>query len=85
MKIEFSKHALERMNVRNISKNDVEEVLRNFNFKEKQDIETEIFSKILVKENKTFLYRVFVNTTKNPWLVITVYRTSKIEKYGNQI
>lgn len=30
---------------------------------------------------KMFLIRVFVNTLKNPNLVITVYRTSKIDKY----
>ena len=30
---------------------------------------------------KPYLLRVFVNTCKEPWLIITVYKTSKIEKY----
>ncbi len=85
MKIEYSKHALEQMKIRGISKSDVTKVLNNFDLSENQDIETIIFSKILIKSNKAYLYRVFVNTTKNPQFVITVYRTSKIEKYGNKI
>lgn len=32
-------------------------------------------------EQQNFLVRVFVNIIKQPNLVITVYRTSKIEKY----
>ena len=85
MEIEFSIHALERMKNRGISKSDVKEVLKNFDSLLKQDINIKIFSKILIKSNKTWLYRVFVNTTKKPQLVITVYRTSKIEKYGYKI
>ena len=82
MKIEFSIHALERMEIRGISKSEVTEVLENFDSSENQDIETKIFSKILIESNKTYLYRVFFNTTKNPQLVITAYKTTKIEKYG---
>jgi len=29
------------------------------------------------------LYRIFVNVCKTPALIITGYRTSKIEKYEN--
>ena len=29
-----------------------------------------------------WVYRVIINTNKNPNLIITVYRTSKIEKYS---
>lgn len=32
-------------------------------------------------DERNFLVRVFVNIIKQPNLVITVYRTSKIEKY----
>jgi hypothetical protein len=36
----------------------------------------------LIKEgNLKYLYRVFVNICKQPDLVITAYKTSKIEKY----
>lgn len=33
-------------------------------------------------EARTYLVRVFVNILKKPNLVITVYRTSKVDKYG---
>lgn len=82
MEFEFSLHALERMEIRGISKSEVKEVLKNFDSEIKQEKEIRIFSKLIVKENKTWLYRVFVNTIKRPHLVITVYKISKIEKYG---
>lgn len=82
MKIDFSLHALERMTARNITKNNVLNVVQYYDFIEEQDEKTTIYSKIIRKENKTYLYRVFLNTTSNPVNVITVYRTSKIEKYG---
>ena len=83
MEFDFSDHALERMKVRNIKKADVLIVLQNFDFSVVQDEQTKIYSKLIKTENKDFIYRVFVNEKLNPAKVITVYRTSKIEKYGN--
>jgi hypothetical protein len=37
--------------------------------------------KLFELEETKYLVRVFINVTKTPNLVITVYRTSKIEKY----
>jgi hypothetical protein len=82
MKFEYSLHALERMKARGISAEDVKEVLENFDIKESQDFTITVFSKIMEKNNKLYLYRVFVNEAKKPSVVITVYRTTKIEKYG---
>jgi hypothetical protein len=82
MKFEYSIHALERMKARGISAEDVKEVLENFDIKESQDFTITVFSKIMEKNNKLYLYRVFVNEAKKPSVVITVYRTTKIEKYG---
>jgi hypothetical protein len=82
MKFEYSIHALERMKARGISAEDVKEVLENFDIKESQDFTVTVFSKIMEKNNKLYLYRVFVNEAKKPSVVITVYRTTKIEKYG---
>ncbi|MFW5756941.1 MAG: DUF4258 domain-containing protein [Tangfeifania sp.] len=82
MKVEFSIHALERMNARGISKDDVIKTLSHHDFVNEQDAETNVYSKVLIKNNKKYLYRVFVNELKKPSLVITVYRTSKIGKYG---
>jgi hypothetical protein len=85
MKVEFSIHALDRMVSRSITKQEVLEVLNNYDSMIDQDEETRIFLKLVVESNKPYLYRVFINKSKKPWLVITVYRTSKIEKYGYKI
>lgn len=82
MKFEYSLHALERMKARGILTEDVKEILDNFDIKESQDFTITVFSKIMKKNNKLYLYRVFVNETKQPPVVITVYKTTKIEKYG---
>jgi hypothetical protein len=82
MKFRFSAHANERMKARGISKEEVKEVILQFDKKENQNFATTVFSKLLNKNNKLYLYRVFVNETKQPPVVITVYRTTKIEKYG---
>jgi hypothetical protein len=79
----FTKHALTEMNRREISQEDVKAILA-------EPEQTE-----LVRENravyqakldmgepqKTFLLRVFVDIDRKPPHVVTVYRTSKIEKY----
>lgn len=82
MKIDYSLHAKERMNARGITKNDVLNVVQYYDFIDEQDENAIIYSKIITKKNKKYLYRVFVNRLLNPAKVITVYRTSKIEKYG---
>jgi len=82
MKVDFSIHALERMDSRGITKDDVIKVLLSHDFVNEQDAGTNVYSKLLIKNNKKYLYRVFVNELKKPSLVVTVYRTSKIEKYG---
>ena len=79
--IEFSKHALERMRQREITQNQVRTVIR----KPDSVVETgdrSIYQSLMESESgNTYLYRVFVNTKKEPNLVITVYKTSKVEKY----
>jgi hypothetical protein len=63
----------------------IEEILKS---KEKKIIKAgniDIYQKIVIEIDKPYLYRVFVNNTKKPLLVVTVYKTSKIEKYENQI
>jgi hypothetical protein len=73
------------MNARGILKEDVTAFLKNYDSLSIQDIETAVYTKLVVENNKTYLYRIFVNTTKKPVIVITVYKTSKIEKYGYQV
>ena len=44
-----------------------------------------IYQKIVLEKDKPYLYRVLVNSEKNPPLVITAYKTSKTDRYENQI
>lgn len=81
MLFSFSKHALEQMNLRSISIEQVSTVLQN---PDKIEIESEgqhIFQKTIHLEERNYLIRVFVNVDKAPPLIKTVYKTSKIGKY----
>ncbi len=78
MKFKFSKHALEQMALREISKPIVEKVLTAPGEIKKEGYNTVYQS--IVKEGK-YLIRIFVNEETNPKLIITVYKTSKIKKY----
>ena len=76
----FSQHDLDQMEARGISKETVENILANPD----QILTLEdltVFQQVVSKEKPLFLIRVFVNIRKNPNLVVTVYRTSKISKY----
>jgi len=77
MNFVFSKHALEQMELRSISKSIVEEILAS-----PDQIKAEA-GKIVyqsVVEKGRYLIRIFVND-ESPKTVITVYKTSKISKY----
>ncbi len=85
MQIEFSNHALSRMNDRNIEKENVFSVVKLPDFIFEHDKEIRIYTKLVVEGSKRYLYRVFVNCAKKPALIITVYKTSKFGKYGYKI
>jgi uncharacterized protein YpmB len=80
MNFEFSKHALEQMRERRINIAIAEKILTS-----PDQILTEndkkIYQSIVGMEGKNYLIRIFVNNLKQPNLVITVYKTSKISKY----
>jgi hypothetical protein len=71
---------------RGIKKELVEQIIHNPDSIISQDKELRIYSKLvneLVNESsKDYLYRVFINILKKPKLVVTVYKTSKTQKYG---
>jgi len=79
--IKFSKHALLRMKQRGITENQVNKVIRKpDSIIEKGD--RKIYQSLIESsQGKSYLLRVFVNTNKSPNLIITVYKTSKIDKY----
>jgi hypothetical protein len=69
------------MHLRGISKPLVESILKEPEQRIEQDQFT-VFQSIKTDENnEIFLIRVFVNERKTPNVVITVYKTSKIQKY----
>ncbi len=79
---EISRHAINEMSVRQIPSEIVKEIVLRPQQTYPQDDEIEIRQSIIEFEGQgNYLVRVFVNIKKNPNLVITVYRTSKINKY----
>lgn len=70
------------MLLRGIAEFQVEEVLENPDSVIERAADQLVFQKILAFENgENFLLRVFANPLKNPVLIITVYKTSKLDKY----
>ena len=74
----FTKHALEQMELRKIPKSIVEKILANPG-QIKNEERKKVYQSIVEKGN--YLIRIFVNHKKNPKVIVTVYKTSKISKY----
>jgi Domain of unknown function (DUF4258) len=82
MDFKFSNHALEEMQRRNIPISFVEAVLHNPQQVLQQNAEITIYqSQLDFGTAKLYLIRVFINTSLNPAIIVTVYRTSQIQKY----
>ena len=80
MEYTISQHASKQMTKRGISKAIVNNVLNQPDQLISKANYT-IYQSILKENDKRHLYRVFVNTNKKPCVVITVYKTSKTDKY----
>lgn len=85
MKYKFSLHAEQQLVNRRISKSDIQEVLIHPDFVHIESDCLNVYNKVLLFGDIPYLYRVFVNTCKSPNLIITAYRTSKRNKYENNI
>ncbi|WP_072621114.1 DUF4258 domain-containing protein [Spirulina major] len=82
MKFRLSIHALGEAKKRKIPIPFIEAVLEQPEQIIQQDSEVTIYqSKIDFGTGKLYLLRVFINTTVDPAVVITLYRTSQIKKY----
>lgn len=77
----FSKHAIERCKTRNIYEKEVYSAIRYPDSVINESDCKRIFHKLIEENNTTVLLRVFVNTCKEPNLIITAYKTSKKDKY----
>ena len=81
----FSEHALVQIHKRNL---DIQFIENTVDIPDKilvGDPEIIVYQKIGSDNNKSYLYRVFVNILKRPPVIVTVYKTSKIMKYENQV
>ena len=77
----FSEHAVERMRSRKISDSEIRIAINNpDNVIQETNCKT-VYHKILSEKGSKILIRVFMNTCKDPKLIITAYKTSKIDKY----
>ena len=81
----FSTHAIEQITKRGLSRSIISVVIANpdVTFFAPEDIM--IFQKVVYEPDKAYLYRVFVNIRKIPPLVVTAYKTSKINRYEDKI
>jgi len=79
----FTDHALIEMARREITREDVRDVLANPEQTEMVRKGRALYQakRIMGEPTKTYLLRVFVDIGPKPPYVVTVYRTSKIEKY----
>jgi len=77
MPIKFTKHALERMKIRGITREEIIEIINNPD-KLTQDNHGNFIAQ---KAKKKYLLRVFYYTQENSNIVITAYKTSKMDKY----
>lgn len=82
MNYNFSAHAILEMSRRGIDRFAVKRVLENPEQKIPQERGDIVCLQSRVEmDGKHYLLRVMVNETVAPRLVVTVYRTGKIEKY----
>ena len=77
----FSNHAEIRLRARNITKAQIEEVLNNPQKVINQSECVTVYQGKITSDGILYLLRIFINTCKNPNLIITAYKTSKMEKY----
>lgn len=81
MDVILSEHAKEQIRDRDIPVSMVWSVVNNPEQKYNNDIDETVCQSKVTFAEKVYLLRVFVNFTKKPAVVISVYRTSKINKY----
>lgn len=79
---ELSTHAMEQAELRKIKHETIFRVLENPDRVINEGNGQLVYQSIEKEINgNAYLYRIFVNSKKDPKLVKTVYRTSKIEEY----
>ena len=83
MDIIFSEHAREQMSRRGINYRTVLMVVSqpDQTIVDHEEPTIIIYQSLIKEDNQMFLLRVFVNREKQPNMIITLYKTTKISKY----
>ena len=79
----FSNHSKQRIKARGISEETVLSVIEKPDGVIEEAKCKRIYHKQLFEKETSFLVRVFVNVCRQPNVIITAYKTSKVKKYGN--
>jgi len=79
----FSKHAEEQLGRRLLGRSTVESVVLKPDqvIQDENDEDIAIYQSLVKEDDTMFLYRVFVNVKVQPNVIVTLYRTTKIDKY----
>ena len=81
MNYRYSNHALKELQKRKIPKGMVDKVMRKPGRKVPEYGNLHCYQSKIAVAGKTYILRVMVNENVTPWLIVTVYKTGKIEKY----
>ncbi len=84
MNFHFSKHVLEELAKRKISRTLLDGVLQAPEQKVPEVEDITCFQSRVDIDGKSYLLRVMVNERFDPPVVVTVYRTKKINKYWRE-
>ena len=84
MTFHFFKHVLEELVKRKISHALLEQVLQSPQQKMTEPGDITCYQSRAEIDGKQYLLRAMVNETVTPYVVVTVYRTSKISKYWRE-
>lgn len=81
IKLVLSEHAKEQIAGRGIPEEMVKDVAKNPEQKYSNHIDETVCQSKKAFGEKVYLIRVYVNFSKEPPIIISAYRTSKIKKY----
>ncbi|MDP3928104.1 MAG: DUF4258 domain-containing protein [Bacteroidota bacterium] len=81
MDFRFSRHAMEEMGNRNISMEVATQILLKPEQVVQDSSDMLVYQSILEENETKYLIRIFVAIDKTPNVVVTLYKTSKINKY----
>ena len=79
----FSNHAEEQLFRRRLNRTIIMQIISYPEqiVVDKDNHDISIYQSIFEENGQRFLFRVFINMAKDPRVIVTLYRTTKIQKY----